>query len=99
MGMVKQVGDSVRAVLFDLGNTLVSYYRAEDFAPILRESIDSLCDFLAEQKSVVADRDQAFQCATQLNTEDPSYRVRPLVDRLAEIFGDYDLSSADQALS
>ena len=25
----------MRAVLFDLGNTLVGYYRAKDFAPIL----------------------------------------------------------------
>jgi putative hydrolase of the HAD superfamily len=85
----------VRAVLFDLGNTLVSYYRASDFAPILRESIDCLCDFLAEQKSVVADRDRAFQHAVELNTEDPRYRVRPLAGRLVEIFGEYELADTD----
>ena len=82
-------------MLFDLGNTLVSYYRASDFTPILRESIDSLCDFLAEQKSVVADRDLAFQHAIELNTEDPSYHVRPLAGRLVEIFGEYELANTD----
>jgi len=89
------VGDSVRAVLFDLGNTLVSYYRASDFSPILRQSVDYLCDFLADQKSVFADRDRAFQQALELNTEDPSYRVRPLAGRLIEIFGEYELADSD----
>jgi len=93
--VVKPVGNSVRAVLFDLGNTLVEYYRASDFAPILRESMDSVCDFLAERKSVVADRDGAFQHALELNTEDPGYRVRPLVGRLIEIFAEYELVDGD----
>ncbi len=94
-GVVKPVVHPVRAVLFDLGNTLVAYYRASDFAPILRESIDSICDFLAERKSVVADRDRAFQHALELNTEDPGYRVRPLVGRLIEIFADHKLVDSD----
>jgi len=94
-GVVKPVGNSVRAVLFDLGNTLVAYYRASDFAPILRESIDSVCDFLAERKSVVADRDRAFQHALELNIEDPGYRVRPLAGRLIEIFAEHELVDAD----
>ena len=90
-GVMKPVGNAVRAVLFDLGNTLVAYYRASDFAPILRESIDGVCDFLAERKSIVADRDRAFQHALELNTEDPGYRVRPLIGRLIEIFAEYEL--------
>ena len=89
--MVKPVGNAVRAVLFDLGNTLVAYYRARDIAPILRDSVDSVCDFLAERKSAVADRDRAFQDALELNTEDPGYRVRPLAGRLVEIFAEYEL--------
>jgi putative hydrolase of the HAD superfamily len=82
-------------VLFDLGNTLVTYYRASDFAPILRESIDGLCDFLAERKSVVADRARTFQHALELNTEDPGYRVRPLAGRLIELFAQHDLEASD----
>ena len=93
--MVKPVGSSIRAVLFDLGNTLVAYYRASDFAPILRESIDGVCDFLAERKSVVADRDRAFQHALEVNIEDPAYRVRPLAGRLLEIFAKHELVDAD----
>ena len=92
---MKPVGNPVRAVLFDLGNTLVAYYRASDFAPILRESIDSVCDFLAERKSVVADRDRAFEHALELNLEDPGYRVRPLVGRLIKIFSEHELVDAD----
>jgi putative hydrolase of the HAD superfamily len=82
-------------VLFDLGNTLVAYYRASDFAPILRESINGLCDFLAERKSVIPDRARAFEHALKLNTEDPGYRVRPLVGRLTEIFAEHDLETSD----
>ena len=87
--------ESPRAVLFDLGNTLVAYYRAIDFAPILRESIDSICDFLAEQKSVTIERDRAFKRALQLNVEDSSHRVRPLRNRLVDIFSDQALSDSD----
>jgi HAD superfamily hydrolase (TIGR01509 family) len=82
-------------VLFDLGNTLVAYYRRSDFAPILRESIDGLCDFLAERKSVVSDRERAFQHALRLNSEDPSHRVRPLESRLLEIFVEHDLAEGE----
>jgi len=94
-GVVKPVGTSIRAVLFDLGNTLVAYYRANDFAPILRESIDGVCDFLAERTSVVVDRDRAFQHALELNIEDPAYRVRPLAGRLIEMFAKHELVDAD----
>ena len=94
-GVVKPMGNSVRAVLFDLGNTLVAYYRASDFAPILRESIDGVCDFLAERQSVVSDRDRTFQHALELNIEDPTYRVRPLAGRLIEIFAEHELADAD----
>lgn len=93
--MVEPVGNSVRAVLFDLGNTLVAYYRASDFAPILRESIDGICDFLAERNWVVADRDSTFQHALELNSEDPGYRVRPLAGRLIEIFAEHELVDGD----
>ncbi len=95
VGVVNSVGNPVRAVLFDLGNTLVAYYRASDFAPILRESIDGICDFLAERNSVVVDRDSTFQHALELNTEDPGHRVRPLAGRLIEIFAEHELVDGD----
>jgi putative hydrolase of the HAD superfamily len=91
----KPVGSSVRALLFDLGNTLVAYYRARDFAPILRECIDGVCDFLTERNAVVADRDRAFEHALELNTEDPGHRVWPLAARLIEIFSEHELVDGD----
>lgn len=94
-GVVRPMAESRRAVLFDLGNTLVAYYRASDFSPILRESIDNICDLLAERKSVVVDRDRAFQHALQLNAEDPGHRVRPLANRLVAIFAEHVLSDSD----
>ena len=37
----------VRAVIFDLGNTLVSYYRSHEFEPVLEECVYGLCAVLA----------------------------------------------------
>jgi hypothetical protein len=31
----------IRAVLFDLGNTLVSFYPPQDFMPVLQRSLDA----------------------------------------------------------
>jgi putative hydrolase of the HAD superfamily len=89
------VGNTVRAVLFDLGNTLVGYYRASDFAPILAEAIDGVCDVLAQRRSVSADRASAFRRALELNTEDSDYRVRPLAGRLIEMFAAQELDESD----
>jgi hypothetical protein len=36
----------MRAVLFDLGNTLVSYYAAPDFGPILRRALRACIEVL-----------------------------------------------------
>ena len=92
---MKSERNPVRAVLFDLGNTLVTYYRASEFAPILGESIDGICDFLEERTTVVTDRDRAFQHALELNTEDPGFGVRPLAGRLKEIFAEHELVDRD----
>ncbi len=89
----KVEANSVRAVLFDLGNTLVSYYRAQDFTPILRESITGISEFLSEQTSIAVDPDRAFRHALRLNIEDSNFRVRLLQDRLLEIFRDVPLTT------
>lgn len=83
----------MQAVLFDLGNTLVGYYRAQDFSPILRESITGICEYLREHTSLAVDTDRVYKCALELNVEDPEYRVRPLEDRLREIFRDFPLTN------
>ncbi len=75
---------AVRAVLFDLGNTLVSYYRAEDFPIVLRSCV-AAC--LAELDMPGSGIDEAlFQRAMTLNIEASDHRVRPIADRLAVLF-------------
>lgn len=73
------------AVLFDLGNTLVSYYKAADFYPILERSISAVtCLLQAEHRSAVVEH--AFERAKSFNSERPDFRVWPLKQRLNEIF-------------
>ena len=65
-------------VLFDLGNTLVSYYERRDFPGILRQSIGEVELFLgteAEWERVQAE-----------NFTAKDFSVRPLAERLSRIF-------------
>lgn len=75
----------MRAVLFDLGNTLVSYYAAENFAPILRECLRGCIQVLGHDWR--GNEDEIFQRALILNTERPDYFVWPLMQRLGLLFG------------
>jgi putative hydrolase of the HAD superfamily len=73
------------AVLFDLGNTLVSYYKPGDFHPILERCIAAVTSLLqSEGWSVRAGA--AFERAKQLDRERHDLRVWPLRERLSEIF-------------
>lgn len=72
-----------RAVLFDLGNTLVAYYRAPEFPPILRECLLSAATVGGARAD---DIDRLFELALELNREAPDLVVRPLVDRLLTLF-------------
>jgi putative hydrolase of the HAD superfamily len=76
----------IDAVLFDLGNTLVTYYKAHEFYPILERCVESVAaEMRREGRSV--DVASAHARAKALNTESPDGRVRSLEDRLLEIFG------------
>jgi putative hydrolase of the HAD superfamily len=90
---VKEPCDSVRAVLFDLGNTLVKYYRAEDFASILRKSVTEICEFVSEHTLQTVDSEKVFLQALDLNVEDPDGRVWPLEERLTKLFQNVSLSN------
>lgn len=76
----------MRAVLFDLGNTLVSYYAASDFAPILRKCLHGCVRVLAP--TTFLDEDELLKHALTLNAERADYAVWPLCERLAVLFGD-----------
>jgi putative hydrolase of the HAD superfamily len=72
-----------RAVLFDLGNTLVRYYRRDAFLPILRECLRGAA---AAMQAKAADLDSLFEKALELNHEADDFSVRRLEDRLRKLF-------------
>jgi HAD superfamily hydrolase (TIGR01509 family) len=74
-----------RAVLFDLGNTLVSYYTTSDFLPVLRQSVLECMRILPPQWHL--DEDRLLQKAQALNVERSDHAVWPLAERLAVLFG------------
>ena len=76
--------DATRAVLFDLGNTLVSYYAAADFAPILRKCLRGCIGVLAPDTRI--DEDELLQRALTLNVERVDHAVWPLPERLGILF-------------
>jgi putative hydrolase of the HAD superfamily len=85
------------AVLFDLGNTLVSYYKATEFYPILERSISAVTRLLqAEDRAAVVEH--AFERAKALNSERPDFRVWPLKQRLNEIFAASGKTLPDELL-
>jgi len=76
----------VKAVLFDLGNTLVSYYSREEFPGVLAECIGR-CRRLLMDRGVSFRDEGLWVRAEEQNHESPDDRVRPLEDRLGYIFG------------
>jgi HAD superfamily hydrolase (TIGR01509 family) len=84
----------MRAVLFDLGNTLVSYYAAADFAPILHRCLRGCIGVLRPDTHI--DEDELLKRAMTLNVERADYAVWPLAERLAVLFGDAASESATQ---
>jgi putative hydrolase of the HAD superfamily len=87
-----RTGDSVRnrtydAVLFDLGNTLVSYYKSDDFYPILKRSIAAICAVVSKHGRPL-DVDVMYAHAKTLNRENDDGRVWPLAERLVALIGE-----------
>lgn len=86
-GTSRKGAGTVRTILFDLGNTLVSYYEREQFPAILAESLR------AAHASLVGDgyRDRSLPEVLARSAgggRDPEdLTIRPLEERFAEIFG------------
>ena len=79
----------VKAVLFDLGNTLVSYYTREEFPGVLAECIGS-CRRLLLKRGVGIREEGLWGRVNEQDHESPGHRVYPLEDRLRHIFGAQD---------
>jgi putative hydrolase of the HAD superfamily len=75
----------IRAVAFDLGNTLVEYYERHAFPSILSESIRNAYDVLSSFAAIPLERAQTI--ALTENAEHPDGKVRPLQERFDRIFG------------
>jgi putative hydrolase of the HAD superfamily len=78
---------ATRAILFDLGNTLVSYYTSAEFPGVLRRCLQECVAALGLPEDPVRDSD-AYDRALLLNREQPDHAVRPLAERLHVLFGD-----------
>jgi len=77
---------AIRAILFDLGNTLVGYYTSSEFPVVLRRCLRECASALGYTEDRARDED-LFERALLLNREQPDYAVRPLSVRLQELFG------------
>jgi len=81
-------------VLFDLGNTLVTYYATAEFSSVLPRCLQECRNVLGWSQD--SERDQAvFVRAMGLNKERPDGAVHALDKRLRELFGEY--ASLDDA--
>jgi putative hydrolase of the HAD superfamily len=77
----------IRAVLFDLGDTLVSYYQPQDFLPILRRSLDACLQVLGQAPRSGEARTDLIHQALDLNQERADLAAWPLEERLRMLFG------------
>ncbi len=75
-----------RAILFDFGNTLVSYYHTGEFPPILKAAIREVRGYLEYEGFPKVPDDLLDARVQQENFESSDSRVRPLEERLARIF-------------
>jgi putative hydrolase of the HAD superfamily len=86
------------AVLFDLGNTLVSYYKPDDFYPILKTSVAAI-GAVAREHGRPFDVDAAYAHAKTLNRENDDGRVWPLTERLAALIGEQAGTLSEQLVN
>lgn len=75
----------LKAVFFDYGNTLVSYYTKDAFAPVLESCVLNSIDYL-KPHGMRFEPAVILESAWQYNIEREDLRVTPLEDRLAAIF-------------
>jgi FMN phosphatase YigB (HAD superfamily) len=79
---------AIRAVLFDLGNTLVSYYRPPGYMPVLRRSLQACLMTLGLGPLGHEAETELLHQALELNPERADLAVWPLEQRLRILFRD-----------
>jgi putative hydrolase of the HAD superfamily len=76
-----------KAILFDLGNTLVRYFTRAEWPPILEQSIADVQALLDERGLLSVSTEEIGRRVAEENHEAEDCRVRPLDGRLCRIFG------------
>jgi putative hydrolase of the HAD superfamily len=77
----------VKAVLFDLGNTLIWYYGRPEIPQILREAVTEVENFLRDMGLLRVSQEEMWRrMEKEENYEAKDYSVRPLEGRLARVF-------------
>jgi len=77
---------TTRAVLFDLGNTLVGYYSSAEFPDVLHRCLRACAEALGLPEDSARER-ETYNRGLLLNQEQSDYAVRPLTQRLEHLFG------------
>jgi putative hydrolase of the HAD superfamily len=80
---------AIRAVLFDLGNTLVGYYTPTEFPVVLRRCLQECVRELGLAENPEREND-LLERALHINRDRPDHAVRPIAERLEELFGAYE---------
>ncbi len=83
----------IRAVLFDLSDTLVSYYQPPDFMPVLRRSLQDCLQVLGRAPLGGAAGTDLLHQALDLYQERADLAVWPLEERLRTLFGHANLDA------
>lgn len=77
----------MKAVLFDLGNTLIWYYVRPEIPQVLREAITEVQSFLRGKGLLSVSLEEMWRrMEKEENYEAKDYSVRPLEGRLARVF-------------
>ncbi len=73
-------------ILFDLGQTLASYFERAEFPGILAEAIAEVTGYLDAVGLLRLSAEEVWPRVMEENHEAPDHRVRPLEERLERIF-------------
>lgn len=75
-----------KAVLFDLGGTLVQYYEKKEFPGILRQAVNETKNCLRQKNLFKISTEALWQRVKEEDYEARDFQVRPLEERLQRIF-------------
>ena len=83
----------VQVVIFDLGNTLISYYTREMFPDILSEAVNNCTEYLRKEGLLNISLEKIEEQVHANNHGSPGNKVYPMEQRLSTI---YDINDPDK---